>query len=65
MEAGATLTRASPGTDRELYKTWYENRSPGGRKHLTEMFSSFRDEVEDVKRDREREEEKCTDEDSV
>jgi hypothetical protein len=57
MEAGATLTRASPGTDRDLYKTWHENRSPGGRKRLAEMFSSVRDEVEDVEQDREREEE--------
>jgi hypothetical protein len=65
MEAGATLTRASPGTDRDLYKMWYENRSPGGTRRLTEIFSSVRDEVEGVERDREREEETSTDEDSV
>jgi hypothetical protein len=65
MEAGATLTRASPGTDRDLWKMWYENRSPGERQRLTELFSSVRDEVEGVERDREREEEASTDEDSV
>jgi hypothetical protein len=65
MEACATLTRASPGTDRELDKTWYENRSPGGRQRRTKLFSSVRDEVEGVKQDRESEEETSTDEDSV
>jgi hypothetical protein len=65
MEARETLTRASPGTDRDLYKMWYENRSPGGRQRLTKLFSSVRDEVKGVERDREREEETSTDEDSV
>jgi hypothetical protein len=40
-------------------------RSPGGRQRLTELFSNVRDEVEGVERDREREEETSTDEDSV
>jgi hypothetical protein len=63
MEAAATLTRASPGTKRDLAKTWYENRSPGGRQRLAKLFSNGRDELEGVKRDREREEETSTDED--
>jgi hypothetical protein len=61
LEAAATLTRASPGTERDLAKTWYQNRSPGGRQRLTELFSSFRDELEGVERDRETEEESSTD----
>jgi hypothetical protein len=65
MEAKATLTWASQGTERDLAKTWYENRSPGGRQCLMELFSNVRDEVEGVKRDREREEETSTDENSV
>jgi hypothetical protein len=65
MEAGATLTRASPGTKRDLAKTWYEIRSPGGMQRLTELCSSLRDKLEGVERDREREEETSTDVDSV
>jgi hypothetical protein len=61
LEAVATLTRASPGTDRDLCKMIYENRSPGGRQRLVELFSNVRDELQGVERDREREEEASTD----
>jgi hypothetical protein len=60
LEAVATLTRASPGTERDLAKTWYENRSPGGRQRLVELFSNLRDEHQGVGRDRETEEESST-----
>ena len=65
LEAVATLTRASPGTDRDLCKMIYENRSPGGRQRLVELFANVGDELKGVERDREREEETSTDEDSV
>jgi hypothetical protein len=58
MEAAATLTRASPGTERDLAKTWYENSSPGGRQRLVGLFANVRDELKGV-------EETSTDEDSV
>jgi hypothetical protein len=58
MEAAATLTRASPGTERDLAKTWYENSSPGGRQRLVVLFANVRDELKGV-------EETSTDEDSV
>jgi hypothetical protein len=61
LEAVATLTRASPGTDRDLCKMIYENRSPGGRQRLVELFSNVRDEHQGVERDREREKEASTD----
>jgi hypothetical protein len=65
MEAAATLTRASPGTERDLAKTWYENSSPGGKQRLVELFANVRDELKGVERDREREVETSMDEDSV
>jgi hypothetical protein len=65
MEAGATLVRASPGTDRDLFKTWYATRSPGSRKRLAETFASVKDEIEDGERDGEEEEEEREDDNVV
>jgi hypothetical protein len=39
----AAATRASPGTERDLAKTWYENSSPGGKQHLEELFANVKD----------------------
>jgi hypothetical protein len=52
---------ASPGTERDLAKTWYENSSPGGRQRLEELFANVREELKGVEQDREREEEASTD----
>jgi hypothetical protein len=60
MEAAATLTRASQGTERDLAKTWYENSSPGGKQRLEELFANFKDELKGDERDRETEEESNT-----
>jgi len=60
MEAAATLTRASPGSERDLAKTWYENSSPGGKQRLEELFANVKDELKGVERDRETEEESST-----